>query len=84
MPTSSSSSSSTLVHSAGCGRVSSDDGVTHSCSGEITQSFDHEAKSLKVYSPHSPTPALPLSARREEEEEEEGGRKQRTVTFLLQ
>ena len=90
MPTSSSfpSSSAILVHSTGCCWVSSDDGVTHSCSGEITQSFDHEAKSLKVYSPHSPTPALPLSARRveeeEEEEEEEGGRKQRTVTFLLQ
>lgn len=40
-------------------------------------------KSLEVYSPHSPTPALPLSAPRVEEEEE-GGRKQRTVTFLQQ
>lgn len=54
---------------------------------EITQSSTPHPrglkKSLEVYSPHSPTPALPLSAPRVEEEEE-GGRKQRTVTFLQQ
>lgn len=50
---------------------------------EITQSSTpHPPKSLQVYSPHSPTPALPLSARRVEEGG--GGQKTQDVTFLQQ
>lgn len=59
--------------------------VSHSCSvrSHRVRHHIHEAETLKVYSPHSPTPALPLSAQPAVEEEgvQKKKKKQRMLSF---